>query len=107
MTNEEKTSLKAACLQAATTLIAARDAVKGVVDVDQGVKLAAELDEPCRSAVDGGRGSWLHLLAARRAAASGRSRHTPELLVGRQSGVSYRVGRTAASRSLLSNSGGR
>jgi len=32
VTNEEKTSLKAACLQAATTLIAAR-AVKGVVDV--------------------------------------------------------------------------
>ena len=43
MTNEEKTSLKAACLQAATTLIAARDAVKGVVDVDECVKLAAEL----------------------------------------------------------------
>ena len=29
MTNEEKTSLKAACLQAATTLIAARDSVRG------------------------------------------------------------------------------
>ena len=43
MTNEEKTSLKAACLQAATTLIAARDAVKGVVDVDECVKLASEL----------------------------------------------------------------
>jgi hypothetical protein len=43
MTNEEKTSLKAACLQAATTLIAARDAVKGAVDVDESVKLAAEL----------------------------------------------------------------
>ena len=43
MTNEEKTSLKAACLQAATTLVAARDAVKGVVDVDACVKLAAEL----------------------------------------------------------------
>ena len=43
MTNEEKTSLKAACLQAATTLIAARDSVKGVVDVDECVKLAAEL----------------------------------------------------------------
>ena len=43
MTNEEKTSLKAACLQAATTLIAARDAVKGVVDVDECLKLAAEL----------------------------------------------------------------
>jgi hypothetical protein len=27
MTNEEKTSLKAACLQAATTLIAARDSI--------------------------------------------------------------------------------
>ena len=43
MTNEEKTSLKAACLQAATTLIAARDSVKGAVDVDACVKLAAEL----------------------------------------------------------------
>jgi hypothetical protein len=43
MTNEEKTSLKAACLQAATTLIAARDSVKGAVDVDECVKLAAEL----------------------------------------------------------------
>jgi hypothetical protein len=43
VTNEEKTSLKAACLQAATTLIAARDSVKGVVDVDECVKLAAEL----------------------------------------------------------------
>ena len=43
MTNEEKTSLKAACLQAATTLIAARDAVKGAVDVDECVRLAAEL----------------------------------------------------------------
>jgi len=43
MTNEEKTSLKAACLQAATTLIAARDCGKGVVDVDECIKLAAEL----------------------------------------------------------------
>ena len=43
MTNEEKTSLKAACLQAATTLIAARDATKGAVDLDECVKLAAEL----------------------------------------------------------------
>jgi hypothetical protein len=43
MTNEEKTSLKAACLQAATTLIAARDSMKGAVDVDGCVKLAAEL----------------------------------------------------------------
>ena len=43
MTNEEKTSLKAACLQAATTLIAARDSVKGAVDVDECVKLATEL----------------------------------------------------------------
>ena len=42
MTNEEKTSLKAACLQAATTLIAARDSVKGSVDVEECVKLAAE-----------------------------------------------------------------
>jgi hypothetical protein len=43
VTNEEKTSLKAACLQAATTLIAARDSVKGAVDIDECVKLAAEL----------------------------------------------------------------
>ena len=43
MTNEEKTSLKAACLQAATTLIAARDSVKGAGDVDECVGLAAEL----------------------------------------------------------------
>jgi hypothetical protein len=43
VTNEEKTSLKAACLQAATTLIAARDSIKGAVDVDECVRLAAEL----------------------------------------------------------------
>jgi hypothetical protein len=43
VTNEEKTSPKAACLQAATTLIAARDSMKGAVDVDECVKLAAEL----------------------------------------------------------------
>ena len=43
MTNEEKTSLKAACLQAATTLIAARDSMKGALDLDECVKLAAEL----------------------------------------------------------------
>ena len=43
MTNEEKTSLKAACLQAATMLIAARDSVKGAVDVDECLQLAAEL----------------------------------------------------------------
>jgi hypothetical protein len=43
MTNEEKTSLKAACLQAATTLIAARDSTKGAVDVEECVTLAAEL----------------------------------------------------------------
>jgi hypothetical protein len=43
VTNEDKTSLKAACLQAATTLIAARDSMKGAVDVDECVKLAAEL----------------------------------------------------------------
>ena len=41
--NEEKTSLKAPCLQVATTLIAARDSMKGAVDVDECVKLAAEL----------------------------------------------------------------
>jgi hypothetical protein len=43
VTNEEKTSLKAACVQAATTLIAARDSMKGAVDLDECVKLAAEL----------------------------------------------------------------
>jgi len=43
VTNEEKTSLKAACLQAATTLIAARDSMKGAVDLDECVKLATEL----------------------------------------------------------------
>jgi hypothetical protein len=43
VTNEEKTLLKAACLQAATILIAARDSVKGAVDVNECVKLAAEL----------------------------------------------------------------
>jgi hypothetical protein len=43
VTNEEKTSLKAACLQAATTLIAARDSMKGAVDLDECMKLAAEL----------------------------------------------------------------
>jgi hypothetical protein len=43
VTNEEKTSLKAACLQAATTLIAARDSRKGAVDLDECVKLATEL----------------------------------------------------------------
>ena len=43
MTNEEKTALKAACLQAATTLIAARDSTKGAVDVEECVTLAAEL----------------------------------------------------------------
>ena len=43
MTNEEKTSLKAPCLQVATTLIAARDSMKGAVDVDECVELAAEL----------------------------------------------------------------
>ena len=47
MTNEEKTSLKAACLQAATPLIAARDCGKGAVDVDECIKLAAEFY--CRS----------------------------------------------------------
>jgi hypothetical protein len=43
VTNEEKTSLKAACLQAATTLIAAGASMKGAVDRDKWVKLAAEL----------------------------------------------------------------
>ena len=43
MTNEEKTSLKAACLQAATTLIAAQDCGKGAVGVDECIKFAAEL----------------------------------------------------------------
>jgi hypothetical protein len=41
--DQDKTSLKAACLQAATTLIAARDHLKGAVDIDESVGLAAEL----------------------------------------------------------------
>jgi hypothetical protein len=43
VTDEEKTSLNAACLQAATTLIATRDSMKGAVDLDECVKLAADL----------------------------------------------------------------
>ena len=43
MNDQDKTSLKAACLQAATTLIAARDHMKGAVDIDECVGLAAEL----------------------------------------------------------------
>jgi len=43
MTVEEKRSMKAACVQAAATLIAARDSGKGQIDVEGCVKLAALL----------------------------------------------------------------
>ena len=41
MTVEEKSAMKAACVQAAATLIAARDSGKGQIDVDECVTLAA------------------------------------------------------------------
>jgi hypothetical protein len=41
MTGEEKHTMKAACVQAAATLIAARDAGKGQIDVDECITLAA------------------------------------------------------------------
>jgi hypothetical protein len=41
MTIEEKRSMKAACVQAAATLIAARDSGKGQIDVDECITLAA------------------------------------------------------------------
>ena len=43
MTVEEKRAMKAACVQAAATLIAARDSGKGQIDVEGCVKLAALL----------------------------------------------------------------
>lgn len=43
MTVEEKRAMKAACLQAAATLIAARDSGKGQIDVEECVRLAALL----------------------------------------------------------------
>ena len=41
MTAEEKRAMKAACIQAAATLIAARDSGKGQIDADECVTLAA------------------------------------------------------------------
>jgi hypothetical protein len=41
MTVEEKRAMKAACVQAAATLIAARDSGKGQIDVEECVTLAA------------------------------------------------------------------
>ena len=41
MTTEEKGAMKAACVQAAATLIAARDSGKGRIDVDECITLAA------------------------------------------------------------------
>jgi hypothetical protein len=41
MTPEEKPVMKAACVQAAATLIAARDSGKGQIDVEECITLAA------------------------------------------------------------------
>jgi hypothetical protein len=43
MTIEEKRAMKAACVQAAATLIAARDGGKGQIDVEECITLAALL----------------------------------------------------------------
>jgi hypothetical protein len=41
MTPEEKPAMKAACVQAAATLIAARNSGKGQIDVEECITLAA------------------------------------------------------------------
>jgi hypothetical protein len=41
VTAEEKSAMKAACVQAAATLIAARDSGKGQIDVEECITLAA------------------------------------------------------------------
>ena len=41
MTAEEKPAMKAACVKAAATLIAARDSGKGQIDVEECITLAA------------------------------------------------------------------
>jgi hypothetical protein len=41
MTTEEKSAMKAACVQAAATLIAARDSGKSEINVDECITLAA------------------------------------------------------------------
>jgi hypothetical protein len=41
MTAEERRAMKPACVQAAATLIAARDSGKGQIDVDECITLAA------------------------------------------------------------------
>jgi len=43
MAPEEKRAMKAACVQAAATLIAARDSGKDQIEVDECIKLAALL----------------------------------------------------------------
>ena len=43
MTVEEKRAMKAACVQAAATLIAARESGKGQINVEECIKLAALL----------------------------------------------------------------
>jgi hypothetical protein len=43
MTIEEKHVMKSACMQAAATLIAARDCGKGQIDVEECIRLAALL----------------------------------------------------------------
>ena len=43
MTVDEKHAMKAACVQAAATLIAARDSGKGQIDVEECITLAALL----------------------------------------------------------------
>ena len=43
MTLEEKRAMKVACVQAAATLIAARNNGKGQIDVEECIKLAALL----------------------------------------------------------------
>lgn len=43
MTVEEKRAMKAACVQAAATLIAARNNGKGQIDVEECIKLATLL----------------------------------------------------------------
>ena len=43
MTDENKSAMKAACVQAVATLIAARDSGKSEIDVDECITLAAHI----------------------------------------------------------------